>query len=80
VADRCMVSNCMNPPGAGTNMAVEVPQWNDGRMTFTGQVCEDHWFGNWHRERRQLAAENALLRRRLDAIAALASDESGTTP
>ena len=76
MADRCMVSNCENPPGAGTNMAVEVPQWSDGRMTFTGQVCEDHWFGNWHRERRDLLARIDLLRQRVEAIRALASDES----
>jgi hypothetical protein len=70
-----MVVNCDNPAGAGTHMAVTVPQIGAGPMTVTGPVCEEHWFGNWHRDRRQLEAENARLRQRLAAISALASDE-----
>lgn len=75
MADRCMVTNCDNPAGSGTHMAVDVPQIGAELMTVTGPVCEDHWFGNWHRERRQLHAEIDLLRHRLAAISALASDE-----
>ena len=75
MADRCCITNCDNPPGGGTHLGVDVPQIGTEPMRFVGQVCEEHWFGNWHRERRQHLAEIDLLRRRLASIAALASDE-----
>ena len=74
---KCMVTNCENDAGRGTHMAVNVPQIGADPMTLTGPVCEDHWFGNWHRERRQLNAEIALLQHRLEAISALASGDAG---
>lgn len=78
MVDTCCWTNCENPAGGGTHTMIDVPQVGGETMTFVGPVCEDHWFGNWHRERRDLTAEVALLRQRLAAISALASGERVT--
>lgn len=75
MADVCCWANCENPAGSGTWTQIEVPQVGTTPMVATLPVCEAHWFGNWHNERRHLNQQIALLRQRLSAIAALASDE-----
>lgn len=77
MADKCCWTNCENPAGGGTHTMIDVPQPGTTPMVCTLPVCEDHWFGNWHRDRRRLEAEIALLRHRLSAISALSSDEMG---
>ena len=49
----CCWTHCDNPQGSGT--------WTE----INGEalpVCEDHWYGNLDRERRELRAEVDLLR------------------
>ncbi len=79
-SDVCCWANCHSPAGSGTHTQIEVPQIAAAPMTVTLPVCEEHWFGNWHRECRELQATIDLLRQRLVAIAALASNARRPTP
>lgn len=63
----CCWTHCDNEQGIGT--------WTEINGE-TLPVCEEHWYGNWTKEKRQLQTRLDLLRERVAAIAALASADA----